>query len=150
MQLKLRKALPEDEDWLWQLYLTTLKSYVEATWGWDEKVQRDGFRNKLGVENFQIVLDGDLKVAGFCAKEQQDCLWLHMLLVSPEYQSRGVGRFSMHHLQVLARTMNLPLRFTVMKVNPVAGFYEALGYTENRDDDNCIYFQSRPLMSIST
>lgn len=144
MKLQLRKAQMTDEAWLWQLYLTNLRRYVESTWGWDDEIQEKGFKESLGITNFMIVLEGISRVAAFCAKEQSECLWLHMLLVEPSCQRRGVGRYSMEYLQSRSNTLKLPLRFSVMKVNPVMQFYKTLGYSEYKQDEHCVYFQKMP------
>jgi len=35
MPLIMRKAKEEDEEWLFEIYRTTMKENVEKIWGWD-------------------------------------------------------------------------------------------------------------------
>jgi hypothetical protein len=37
-----------DREWLYALYKKAMFSCIEATWGWDESFQADGFINQIG------------------------------------------------------------------------------------------------------
>jgi hypothetical protein len=50
----------------------------------------------------------------------------------------------MEYLQSQTKTLKRPLRFSVMKVNPVMQFYKTLGYSEYKQDEHCVYFQKMP------
>ena len=46
----------------------------------------------------------------------------------PEYQGRGIGRQVIEDLQREARSSGVPLKLSVLKVNPAKRLYERLGF----------------------
>ena len=37
----LRTGRKDDEDWLFQLFSSTMQDYIDDAWGWDELFQRE-------------------------------------------------------------------------------------------------------------
>jgi N-acetylglutamate synthase-like GNAT family acetyltransferase len=142
--LSIEKAREEDEAWLFELYRTTMKEYVEKTWGWDEAVQHDGFTNHLGVANFVICLHDNDTAGCFCLKDEGDHLWLHLVLIDPQLQNRGIGRAIMEHIESISSAADKPMRLCTMKVSPATEFYRHLGYIQYKEDEACVYFSKNP------
>lgn len=141
VQLQIRQANNDDAEWIYQLYRLTMKSYIEATWEWDEKVQSDGINTQLGIENFTVFSASDEIAGCYCLKDKGDHLWLHLILVKPHWQDQGVGRAAMEHIQSLAGDKDKPLRFRALKINPAAEFYRHIGYSQYDEDEVRYYFE---------
>lgn len=141
MRLRVRKPNLDEGPWLFELYCCTMKKYVEPVWGWDEALQRSGFFDHLGVENFKVLSLGDDDVGAYCLEPQRDHIWLHLVLIDTKRQSRGIGRQAMECIQKEAASANTPLRFCTLKNNPATEFYRHLGYHQYKEDAACFYFE---------
>jgi len=54
-KVSLRPATQEDYDFLWWLHHTTMRPYVEKTWGWDEARQSQHFQERFDPTTREIV-----------------------------------------------------------------------------------------------
>jgi hypothetical protein len=75
MYFRTRYGVIADKEWLYKLYCSTMRPYVEQTWGWDAEFQRSGFQtlhptkfrivivkdDDVGTYLFSIVLDDNLR-----------------------------------------------------------------------------------------
>lgn len=133
----MRQGEPADMDWLYQTFKRTMQSFIKETWGWDELLQEHSFYENLPAKSFSIAtLDGD--VGALNLREKEDHLWLEMVLVLPDYQRQGIGRFMLEYAQRQARKAKKPLRLSVLKLNPARGFYRHMGF-EQSDFDQWSY-----------
>ena len=132
----LRGGTQSDRAWLYALYCKTMRSCIEATWGWDEEFQVAGFSNNLMPESWKIISNNFGDIGGFVLNEKDDHLWLEMIIVEPDYQKNGVGQRTMVFIQNLAAKKFLPLRLSVIKANPVKPFYVNLGFIQYSEDES--------------
>lgn len=132
---QIRSGEQKDEEWLYDLYCKTMKSCIEATWGWNESFQRNGFNENLSPTKWQIICTGTEEVGGFVLNQNRDHLWLKMLIIKPRHQKQGIGRNVMVYIQDIARKKSLPLRLSIIKTNPVKPFYQKLGFKQLSEDD---------------
>ncbi|MBP6506136.1 MAG: GNAT family N-acetyltransferase [Opitutaceae bacterium] len=142
MAHSLRPVGDADTLWLWSLKRTTMKTYVEQTWGkWDDDVQAERFRKNFKPDDVQIIIiDGH--DAGLLHVERGDIeIFLVNIQISPEFQNRGLGTEVMRALLAEARTCQLPLRLQVLKVNPARNLYERIGFTVAGETDT--HYQMR-------
>jgi GNAT superfamily N-acetyltransferase len=130
-----RNGEKRDEGWLYDLYCKTMKTSIEATWGWNESFQRRGFNENLSPTKWQIICISTEEVGGFVLIQNNTYLWLKMIIIKPKYQKQGIGRFVMAYIQDIARKKSLPLRLSVIKANPVKAFYLNLGFKQYAQDD---------------
>lgn len=121
-------------DWLYDLYKRTMKPSIEATWGWDEEFQSNGFNKNLKPTDWKIIKNDIEEIGGFVLSENNDHLWLEMIIIKPEYQHKGIGRSALVYMQSIAKEKSLPLRLSVIKANPVKPFYLKLGFTQYEED----------------
>ena len=128
MDFKIRQATNVDEKWLYDLYCTAMRTYIEKTWGWDEAFQKNGFKTNLCPTKFDIVVVNDNDVGAYLVNEEQDHYWLEMMLIVPEWQKKGIGSQIIRGLQEMAEQNNRPLKLSVIKVNPVLEFYTRFGF----------------------
>jgi ribosomal protein S18 acetylase RimI-like enzyme len=130
LNYQLRPATDDDYDFLYHLHVATIQPYVAATWGWDDTIQTNFFRQKFDPAKRQIILlDG--KPAGVLSVEEQESeTFLALIEILPEYQGRGLGTAVIHDLIHTAQQHGRPVTLHVLKTNhPARRLYERLGFT---------------------
>lgn len=132
--LQLRKGAKDDQDWLFDLFRLTMQNYIDKAWGWDELMQREGFVTSLPVRNFQILLCANERVGSYHLTDRADHLLLDMILVKPERQREGFGRYLMERIKENSRSRGKPLQLSVLKTNPAVQFHLASGFQLVEDD----------------
>ncbi len=120
--------------WLYDTFKRTMQGFIEGTWGWDELMQSHSFEDHLPANTFVIAAIAQVDIGALNVREKADHLWLEMVLVLPEYQSKGYGRALIEHAQALAIKAQKPLRLSVLKLNPAQEFYRKMGF-ENCGSD---------------
>ncbi len=136
MKLEFRDGIDNDKEWIFSLYVLTMKVYIERTWGWNDEFQKNIFNSNLHPTKFEIVSINNENVGVFLAIEERDHLWLEMLLIYPDRQNKGIGKFIVNKLKKKSIDLKLPLRLSVIKVNPVISFYEKLGFSVYDEDSD--------------
>jgi len=136
VNLKLRSGNQYDKEWLYNLYCRTMRPCIEATWGWNEKFQVDGFSSNLAPSMFRIITIDEQNIGGFCLKEKKYYFYLELILIDPIHQKKGIGKIAMNHMMSIANNKNLPLKLSVIKKNIVKGFYEKLGFFQYDEDED--------------
>jgi GNAT superfamily N-acetyltransferase len=132
--LSFRRARRDDMDWVYQTFRTTMKSYIEKTWGWDELFQRHGFAENLPSSSFTIASLNGETVGAYSLLEKDSHLRLEMLLILPERQNQGIGSRVLRSVQTQAALKRKPLRLNVLKINPAANFYLRMGFQTSGED----------------
>lgn len=134
----IRQGSISDEDWLYKLYCSAMREYVEQTWGWDDEFQRNGFQTNLHPTNFQIIDVNDDDVGAYIIIEEDDHYWLEMLLISGRMQGKWLGTAIINKIQAEAEESGKPLKLSVLKVNPAKGFYSHLGFYVYAQDESSL------------
>lgn len=106
------------------LYVTEacMRVYAEQTWGsWN------------GLANLDPVLDKVIQLAGqdiglIRIEYWSDHWFLGKLYLLPTHQNRGFGCHLIERLKEDAKLAQLPVRLTVLEVNPARRFYERHGF----------------------
>ncbi len=126
--LTLRPATEEDEEFCYLVLKTTMRSYVDQIWGWDESWQRTYFRSRFDPDqNEVIVLDG-VDVGVFSVEEREDELFISRLYILPAYQRQGIGTYLLQSVLDKGKALGLPVRLQVLVNNPARHLYERLGF----------------------
>tara|TARA_R100001377_G_scaffold82050_1_gene62017 strand:+ start:2400 stop:2885 length:486 start_codon:yes stop_codon:yes gene_type:complete len=132
--ISMRQGQPADMEWLYQTFKITMQSFIAQTWGWDELLQEHSFYENLPAKSFAIATLAERDVGALNLREKTDHLWLEMVLVLPDYQGRGIGRFMLEYAQRQARKAQKPLRLSVLKLNPAHDFYQHMGFERSAVD----------------
>lgn len=135
MYFRTRYGVIADKEWLYKLYCSTMRLYVEQTWGWDAEFQRSGFQT-LHPTRFRIVIVKDDDVGAYLVNEENGHYWLKMLLVGCEMQGKGLGTAIIKNIQAEAENGGKSLKLSVLKVNPAKEFYSRLGFCVYDQDDS--------------
>ncbi len=133
-----RRGCAEDQEWLFQLFRTTMQDFIDRAWGWEELLQREGFATTLPAREFQIVIANEAPVASYHLTPKSDHLLLDMIMVEPSYQGRGYGALMMAAIKKQARTQQLPVRLSVLQTNPAIGFHTHQGFVEYSRDKHSL------------
>lgn len=143
--LSYRRARPRDMDWAYRIFKTGMQSYITRTWGWNELFQEHSFFANLPASSFVIASidtrdasadkSGQIDIGGYCLKPKADHLYLEMLLLDPAWQRRGYGSAIMGEVMREAKRHTLPVRLSVLKINPAYRFYQHLGFVIEAEDD---------------
>ncbi len=127
--LRLRKATPDDNEFVYQTKKAAFREYVEQVWGWDEAEQRELHERRFAPQDFQVTQVSGADVGFLAVAREPDCVKVNQLFILPEYQGKGVGEACMMLIIEDARKKSLPVRLRVVKVNVRAvAFYRRLGF----------------------
>jgi ribosomal protein S18 acetylase RimI-like enzyme len=127
-ELKKRPATNADLDLIFEILRTTMGKYVEQTWGvWDEAVQRERFKEVKVEDHFILQLSGE-DVGCLSYRESETEVRLARIFILPQYQNRGFGTQIIREIMAEANCKGLPIRLTVLRVNPARLLYERLGF----------------------
>jgi hypothetical protein len=122
--LKLRKGLSSDDEWLFDLFRASMRDYIDVAWGWDELFQREGFKTNLPGSGFKILsLEGE-RIGGYHMQKKADHFWL--------------GALMMQDIMSQAIAVDIPVRLSVLINNPAKDFYLKYGFTIYAKDDHSI------------
>ena len=139
-RLSYRKARPWDMDWAYHVFKTGMQSYITRTWGWNELFQEHSFFDTLPAASFVIASiatshQGDKDIGGYCLKRKPDHLYLEMLLLDPSWQRLGYGAAIMSEIMRKSANLDVPVRLSVLKINPAFHFYHRLGFIVETEDN---------------
>lgn len=126
---QLRSGTQADENWLFELFRSTMQSYIAAAWGWEELLQREGFVTSLPAREFQILEQDGLAIGSYHLTHSPSVLTLNMILVEPDWQRQGYGTLMMQTVQEKARAQGLPIQLRVLQSNPAVQFHEHCGFS---------------------
>lgn len=140
MNFKTRQGAISDKEWLYKLYCSTMRTYIEQTWGWDEGYQKNCLETNLYPTKFRIVIVNNNDVGAYLINQENNYYWLEMLLISKKMQGKGLGTAIIKTIQAQTENDRKPLKLSVLKVNPAKKFYSRLGF--------CVYDQDESFFKM--
>jgi ribosomal protein S18 acetylase RimI-like enzyme len=127
--IDLQQAKAEHYDFSLQLYLLTMRPYVQELTVWDEQEQRARFAAQWKREEVRIIsLDGK-DVGWLQVVELPTEIRLQKFFVSPQYQRSGIGLEILSNLLATWRSTGKKIVLRVLKNNPARRLYERLGFS---------------------
>ena len=142
--LQRRPAVESDYQFMWDLHLRTLRSYVEATWGWDEQWQSKYFRETRDLSRYEILVNNGREIGCLGIRYEDKVLFLEYVAILPEYQNQGFGSEVVRDVLRSAAERGVPVRLSVLKVNPVRKLYERMGFQTIGSDEFRYYMEAVP------
>lgn len=122
----LRPIVDDDEDFLWNLKVATLRGYIEEYFGWDEPTAR-GFLHRTMQNAHLVLIDG--RPAGIIkVYEENGWLFLGEIGLMPEHQNKGLGTQIIRDVLDLADKLGMNVELQVFANNPACRLYERLGF----------------------
>jgi ribosomal protein S18 acetylase RimI-like enzyme len=124
-----RQATDRDVDFLYALHVATMKEYVNQTWGWDDAFQESVFRKSYVPAHIQIITSNSKDIGMISLEERTADVFLRAIEIRPEDQGKGIGTTIIQQVINDAVLKLKPVHLQVLKVNPVKGLYERLGFS---------------------
>ncbi|REG51242.1 acetyltransferase (GNAT) family protein [Paraburkholderia sp. BL6669N2] len=135
MNLDFRLAAPGDSEWLFDTYQRTMKGFVTSAYGWDDDLQQAGFAKSLRQGSCQIVTWEGSRCGFVHWDVEPDLVWLRMLCIVPEMQSRSIGSAAIARVMSLSSYLQKPLYLNVFVCNRAAyDWYLRIGFVEIEND----------------
>ena len=136
MTIQLRKAVPEDYDFVRRVHHRTMKAYVKNFFGsWDQDFQNQRFARTYKIEETWIIVRGGTDVGWLARRESEEDLLLTEFFVAAEYQNQGIGTRNLRDLISEARQKNKSVSLGVLKNNPARRLYEREGFKVIGEND---------------
>lgn len=142
MNYALKKALIAHKETIYQIKKSSVFSYVDNIWGWDEEYQKKDFDSDFSnLEQFQIIeISG--KISGFVQTyEHDDTVELVEIHLIPEMQGKGIGSHIINSILEKAKSESKIVRLGCFKENHGAKkLYLKLGFIQTEQTDtHCIF-----------
>lgn len=144
--LSLRPVRPEDDEFLYQLYLSTREAELaQVEWAegqkeqfvrWQFQLQRREYEARFPDADYRLILvDGEPAGRIWTGADAEQIRLLDIALL-PRFQNHGAGTILLRRLMEEARRAGKPLRHMVFVLNNDAHrFYERLGFNVIEDFD---------------
>ena len=128
-RIHLQQATAEHYDFALQLYLLTLRPYMQEFMVWDEQEQRAIFAAQWKREEVKIISVDDKDAGWFQVAELPTEIRLQKFFVSPPWQRSGIGSEVLGNLLATWRPTGKKIVLRVLKNNPARRLYERLGFS---------------------
>jgi ribosomal protein S18 acetylase RimI-like enzyme len=81
-----------DFEFLYDLYKSTMESYVVAAWGkWSDEIVRSQLLDGLKAGVFQSIFVGQWRVGAIAVERHATHIQIEDLYILPEFQNQGIG-----------------------------------------------------------
>ena len=133
MDVSMRVAALDDREFFYELRRDGFRTYVEQAFGaWDESFQRALADEEFGRLPIEIIERGHERI-GYQAIVRCDDHWYldEIVLIGAE-RGRGLGTQLVTAIMSAARIAGMPLRLSVLGVNPAQRLYARLGFRITR------------------
>jgi ribosomal protein S18 acetylase RimI-like enzyme len=142
--ISLRPATPDDYDFSWSLYVTTIRGMTEELLGWHQDRQSASFAAGWRVEEVRIILADSSAVGWLQTALVDDAVFLKQLYIDPSFHRMGFGTRVIRSIIGEARRNRMPVALAVMKNNPARYLYFRLGFRTQYADQYKFYMQRDP------
>ena len=136
MTIQLRKAAPEDYDFVRRVHHRTMQGYVEDFFGpWDQDYQDQRFDQNYKIEEARIITHNGKHVGWLARRDLPQDIFLTQFYITPEHQNRGTGTQVLRDLIAEARRKDTSVNLGVLKSNPARRLYEREGFKVVGEND---------------
>src|SRR5262245_43062659 len=143
--LQRRPAVESDYQFMWDLHLRTLRSYVEATWAGTKNGSPSTFAKRATCHAMRsLSITGGISDVLESGMKKTRCCFSNM---SPFFRSiriKGLGSEVVRDVLRSAAERGVPVRLSVLKVNPVRKLYERMGFPTIGSDEFRYYMEAVP------
>ncbi|KAF5270859.1 hypothetical protein FQA39_LY08304 [Lamprigera yunnana] len=121
------------KDWIFNLTKRNMQNkYDDCCWGWDDKKKLEELMDESAWYLIVKLING--KLLGFShfrfdIDDAMEVLYCYELQLEPEVQRKGLGKFMMQVLELIAFTNGMKkVVLTVLKHNNNSNFFKAINY----------------------
>ena len=140
VNLFLREAKPEDEQFLFDVYASTRQEELEGL-GWDENQKRDFIKMQFlarersypRVDDRIIVLN-ERPIGRMLVDRSDSEILLRDIALLTQYRNRGLGTILINDLIKEAAISGKPVRLHVLATSAAVRLYERLGFSRTSEE----------------
>ena len=148
MTIDLRRVLPGDQEFLFQLYASTREEEFSGL-GWSAAqletflhmqfaAQQQWYATAYPGAEHQIVLLDAAPIGRMIVDTGESATTLVDISLLPAHRNRGIGGVLLRGLLERCGAAHTKVKLQVLKKNPAARLYERLGFVKTGEDD--MYF----------
>lgn len=131
MQITRRPATDSDTALACQIHHRGYREIVERQYGpWDEAEQDLFFESDWDPAIYEIVLCDGMPCGRISVVERGGAIVVRDIVISPEYQNRGIGTFLLSEVIEQARARSVPVQLGTHRLNRALNLYLRLGFRE--------------------
>jgi ribosomal protein S18 acetylase RimI-like enzyme len=128
-ELRLRAARPDEVDFFYAVRKEAFVSYFEQVFGpWLDAAQRPIAETDFAERPVEIVELGDARIGYLAIVRHADHWFLDEIALASRARGRGFGTRLVRSAMEAAKRAGLPLRLSVLHVNPAQRLYARLGF----------------------
>lgn len=137
-KVKLRVALPEEEDTLYSLFVSTRKNefaileldeqQIEGLLRMQYDAQKASYKHQFPNAKYEIIMYEGVGIGRLITEVQQEAIHLIDIFIIPEYRGRGICTALLGELQRIAVELRLLIELNVLMGNPAQRLYERCGF----------------------
>lgn len=141
--IEFRNVALGDETIVHDIYNRAYREVVERQFGpWNQEEQDVFFMDSWDKPNVQIVTYNGTICGYFVLESVPDGIFIYELVISPEFQSKGIGTYLLRITQHNAGAIRKAIMLEVLHNNLAAKkLYESLGFTETGSNET--HYQMR-------
>jgi ribosomal protein S18 acetylase RimI-like enzyme len=154
MKPQLRPALPEDRDFLFQLYASTREQELRV-FGWPAAQQEAFLRMQFNAQQQwyaatysnaenQIIENGHQPIGRMIVQREHDTWRLLDISLLPEHRGQGIGGELVRALIKDCWAAGAVLQLQVLNTNPAQRLYTRLGFIKTGEDQIYTQMELRP------
>jgi len=111
---------------------------------WDEEEQDRFFEEDWRSGRFNIILFTGFPCGYSRVDVNKDSIIVHELVISPEFQRKGIGTAILNQIIKEAETTGMPVRLGALKANRAVGLYRRLGFRDVDSTETHVSLEYRP------
>ena len=141
-EVQLRKAEADDAEFICRVVETTMRVYVEQTWGsFSEEYARKNVADTIAAGIYSIILLDGQAIGALAIERHPSHIQLTQIYILRQHQNRGIGTSLVRELAREARETAKPLRLRVLSVNPARRLYEREGFQVTSTTPERVYME---------
>ena len=124
-----RPPIEDDRLFAKNVHHAAYHDVIERQFGTFNESEQDDFFAKSWDTTPHEVMERDGHRVGYCSIQHlPDHIFVHTLVVAPEYQNQGIGREVLEGVMTEARARGIPARLRVLKQNRAQELYKKVGF----------------------
>ena len=140
-----RPATSADVDFARSVHHRAYREVIERLYGpWDETAQNSLFAAAWSAAPHEIVCSDGVRCDYTRIENRNDAIYLHELVIDPDFQSRGIGTFIIRAVFERAIERGVRVRLQTHTVNRAANLYRRMGFRETGRTETHILFEWSP------
>ncbi|MFK8012810.1 MAG: GNAT family N-acetyltransferase [Marinicellaceae bacterium] len=135
MLISLKQYKKDYKIYIWKIYIKAMKHHIDNIWGWNLEWQKKDFKKALVRFKTEIIILNNSKVDYVQYLELNKSIYINMIIIEPDYQSRGIGPRIIGKISSI--NPHLPIELRCFIVNAEAlNFYLKNGFKiKNKENE---------------